>query len=90
MEASLGKLQCQVDKLSQKNMRLEDKNAEYKAENYRLRKRDEKKDQVINDYKIKLSKANDENKQLAKKIEELAEDTEKVTKKNLIFRKYKF
>ncbi len=71
METSLGKLQCQVDKLSQKNMRLEDKNAEYKAENYQLRKRNEKKDQVIEDYKIKLSKSNDENKQLTQKVEEL-------------------
>lgn len=54
MENSLGKLQCQVDKLSQKNMRLEDKNEEYKAKIYHLRKRLEKKDR---DIELKIEKA---------------------------------
>ncbi len=54
METSLGKLQCQVNKLSQKCIRLEDQNATYKAENYQLRRKLEQKDKDIDD---KIEKA---------------------------------
>ena len=44
MNNTLGKLQCQVDKLSKDNTRLRDQVAELKRENYTLRKRLEQKE----------------------------------------------
>ncbi len=80
MENSLGKLQCQVDKLSQKNMRLEDKNEEYKSKIYHLRKRLEKKDK---DIELKIEKAVNKalNKYKSDEIKRLTKENEKLKAK---------
>ena len=51
---TMGKLQCQVDKLSKDNTRLRDQVEELKRENYTLRKRLEKKDKELDE---KIEKA---------------------------------
>lgn len=75
MNNSLGKLQCQVDKLSKENTRLKDQINELKNENKTLRKRLEKKEK---EFEEKIKKA--VNSAVEKAIIEVRNEYEKIIK----------
>lgn len=75
MNNSLGKLQCQVDKLSKDNTRLRDQVAELKRENYTLRKRLEQKEK---EFEERLEKA--VNSAVEKAVAKVTEKYEKIIK----------
>lgn len=73
MTSSLGKLQCQVDKLSKINTKLRDQNAQLKAENYYLRKKLEQTEKEIED-KITTAVKSALDKFESKQIESLTKE----------------
>lgn len=75
MNNSLGKLQCQVDKLSKDNTRLRDQVAELKKENYTLRKRLEQKEKEFDE---RIEKA--VNNAVEKAVAKVTEKYEKIIK----------